>query len=334
MFTGIITHTGNLKKRTADTVEIGAPSAVLKQLKIGDSVAVSGVCLTVIKKTKNSFSADIMQETWGKTTLGSLKIGALVNLELPLRAGDLLSGHIVQGHVDGTAKIIGIKNRVITFEYTPNKRITDKGSITVNGIALTVIKKQGRRFTVGIIPHTWEHTSMKVAKIGDLVNIEVDHPTKSDFVDPRSRTSYSGNARIAIVASSFHKDITDALKSNCITTLVEGSVAPKNIRVIDVPGALEIPLVAAKLAKQKKYDAIIALGVIHKGKTYHFEQVSNECIRGCMEVSEDYEIPIIYEVLSVYNMKDAMERASGKKYNRGKDAAETALKMIALLKNL
>ena len=132
--------------------------------------------------------------------------------------------------------------------------------------------------------------------------------------------------KIAIVSSTFHEEITEALKMNCIKTLLKNRVPAKNIKIVDVPGALEIPLIAQKLAKQKKYDAIIALGVIHKGETYHFEQISNECIRGCMEVSEDYGIPVIYEVLSVYKLKDAKKRI-----DRGIYAAETALKMIWIL---
>lgn len=321
MFTGIITHTGTLKKRTTGTIEIGAPLTVLKKLKIGDSIAVSGVCLTVTKKTKKSFSSDVMVETWQKTMLGSLKIDALINLELPLRAGEFLSGHIVQGHVDGTAKIVSIKkignSHIFTFKKMVADPIFTKGSVTINGISLTVIKTTGQNFSIGIIPHTWNTTSLREAKVGDLVNVEVDHNLRP-------------TGKIAIIASSFHKNIVELMKSNCINTLTKNNIALKDIHVVDVPGALEIPLTAKKLAKKNIYSAIIALGVVHKGKTYHFEQVSNECVRGCMQVAYDYEIPVIYEVLSVYNLKDAMERAKGKTYNRGKDAAETALKMIKL----
>lgn len=342
MFTGIITYTGTLNRRTANNVEIHAPSAILRHLKIGDSVAVSGVCLTVTKKSQSIFSADIISETWQKTMLNSLPIGALVNLELSLRASDRLSGHIVQGHVDGTAKITKIKkvgnSRIFTFRVPKNilGGLINKGSVTINGISLTIIKKSGQNLTVGIIPHTWENTSLREAKIGDLVNIEIDHSSPKPPLKLRG-----GRGRyVAIIASSFHQEITDALKTNCVKTLAENGVPEKNITIVDVPGALEIPLVAKKLA-QKKYNALIALGVIHKGATYHFQQVADECARGCLQVSYEYEIPVIYEVLAVYNLRDARERAGlpasgagGKKYNRGKDAAETALKMISILKNL
>lgn len=142
------------------------------------------------------------------------------------------------------------------------------------------------------------------------------------------------DVRIAIVASTFQKQVTDNLEKNCIATLKKSGVLEKNLTVIHVPGSLEIPLILKKLAKQKKYDALIALGAIHKGQTYHFEQIANECIRGCMDVSWRYEIPVIYEVLAVYEIKDAIERVTRKKENRGVEAALTALEMIRVINNL
>lgn len=139
---------------------------------------------------------------------------------------------------------------------------------------------------------------------------------------------------IAIVASVFQKEVTDNLENRCIATLKERGVLEKNITIIHVPGSLEIPLILKKLAKQKRYDALIALGAIHKGKTYHFEQIANECIRGCMDVSWHFEIPVVYEVLAVYEIKDAIERATRKKENRGVEAALTALEMIRVINNL
>jgi len=140
--------------------------------------------------------------------------------------------------------------------------------------------------------------------------------------------------RIAIVASSFQKEVTDNLEKNCVTTLKKSGVLEKNLTVVHVPGSLEIPLILKKLAEQKKYDALIALGAIHKGKTYHFEQIANECIRGCMDVSWQYEIPVVYEVLAVYQIKDAIERATRKKENRGVEAALTALEMVRTISKL
>lgn len=138
------------------------------------------------------------------------------------------------------------------------------------------------------------------------------------------------NIKIAIVGSSYKKQITDGLEENCIKTLKEKGVKESQITSLRVPGSLEIPLAVKLLAKQKKYDAIIAFGVVHKGSTYHFELISNECIRGCMNVSWEYEVPVIYEVLSVYDIKDAMDRTISK----GREAALTALEMIKVVSEI
>lgn len=140
--------------------------------------------------------------------------------------------------------------------------------------------------------------------------------------------------QIAIISSSFRKDVTDNLEKNCIETFVQKGLTKEQITVVHVPGSLEIPLVAKKLAQQKKYDAIITFGAIVKGKTYHFEQIANECARGCMDVSMQYEIPVIFEVLAVYDLQDAIDRAIREEENKGVEAALTALEMIRLLEAL
>jgi len=142
------------------------------------------------------------------------------------------------------------------------------------------------------------------------------------------------NIKIAIVSSSYHPEITSNLEKSCLVTLNKKGVKRNQVDTYRVPGSLEIPLVVKKLAKKHIYDAIITFGAIHKGKTYHFELIANECIRGCMEVSWQYEIPVIFEVLAVYDIKEAINRAIGKRENRGVEAALTALKMIALLSKL
>lgn len=139
---------------------------------------------------------------------------------------------------------------------------------------------------------------------------------------------------IAIVSSMFQKEISLHLEKNCIKTLSEKGVGADQITVVHVPGSLEIPLAAKKLAKKGIYDAIIVFGAIHKGKTYHFELIANECARGCMDVSLAYEIPVIFEVLAVYDVKDALKRATRKDENRGVEAALTALSMIATLREI
>ncbi len=144
----------------------------------------------------------------------------------------------------------------------------------------------------------------------------------------------NNNYRIAIVGSDFQKFVTDNLEKNCVETLVQNDVKRSRITLMRVPGSLEIPLAALLLAQKKKFDAIIVFGAIHKGKTYHFQQVADECIRGCMKVSLEYKIPLIYEVLAVYDIKDARERATRKKENRGVEAALSALAMVAVTRTL
>ncbi len=140
--------------------------------------------------------------------------------------------------------------------------------------------------------------------------------------------------RIAIISSSFRPEVVDNLERRCMATLQRRGVPRKRIEVYRVPGSMEIPLVAKKIAKRGRHDAIIVFGAIVKGKTYHFEQIANECARGCMNVSWDYEIPVIFEVLPVYDLADAVERATRKQENKGVEAALTALEMIQVLSPL
>ncbi|MEK7133814.1 MAG: 6,7-dimethyl-8-ribityllumazine synthase [Patescibacteria group bacterium] len=144
----------------------------------------------------------------------------------------------------------------------------------------------------------------------------------------------NNNYRIAIVGSDFQKFVTDNLEHNCIRTLVKNGMRRDRITIVRVPGSLEIPLAALLLAKKRRFDAIIAFGAIHKGKTYHFQQVADECIRGCMKVSLEYRIPVIYEVIAAYDIRDARERATRKKENRGVEAALSALTMISVVRTL
>lgn len=142
------------------------------------------------------------------------------------------------------------------------------------------------------------------------------------------------NLRIAIIGSSFREEVTKELEKRCIATLRKRGVPRGNIEIFRVPGSMEIPLLAMKLAKKRKYAALIVFGAIVKGKTYHFEQIANECARGCMDVSLRYETPVIFEVLAVYDIKDAMARAMRSKENKGVEAAESALAMIDVLSKL
>ena len=181
MFTGIISHLGKVKSFGNSQLIVGADRSLIKNLKKGSSVAVDGVCLTVMNQPDvNSFKVEVMPETLNRTALSDLKIGDLVNLELPMRVTDRFAGHIVLGHIDGVAEVQSIQkrgnSRTFTFGVAEklSRYIVEKGSVAVNGISLTVIDTNNKTFTVGIIPYTWRNTVLSGAKVGDRVNIEVD----------------------------------------------------------------------------------------------------------------------------------------------------------------
>ena len=169
MFTGIVEETGFIKSFDGHKLIVEC-SKVLENTQIGDSIAINGCCQTVVAMNATSFSADVSAETL-KITKG-FKTGEYVNLERALLPQTRMGGHIVQGHIDGTGKYLGD----MTFEVPKelDKYIVYKGSITVNGVSLTVSKNKNNTFSVAIIPHTLENTNLKYLKIGDLVNIETD----------------------------------------------------------------------------------------------------------------------------------------------------------------
>lgn len=169
MFTGIVEETGFIKSFDGKKLVIECKN-VLDGTKIGDSIAIDGCCQTVTSMASNTFQADVSAETL-RITKG-FKTGERVNLERALTPQTRMGGHIVQGHVDGTAKYLGD----MTFEVSRDldKYIVYKGSITVNGVSLTVSRNQNNTFAVAIIPHTLENTNLKYLKTGDLVNIETD----------------------------------------------------------------------------------------------------------------------------------------------------------------
>lgn len=183
MFTGIIEETGILKKivghDTSGFLEIQA-NKVLSGTQIGDSIAVNGVCLTVTRLLGDSFVADVMPETLRKTNLGSLTIGARVNLERAMAANGRFGGHIVSGHIDGTGRILSLRpegNAVwVSISTDPSilRLIVNKGSIAIDGISLTVAYVDDQEFRVSIIPHTGEETTLLSRKPGDMVNLEND----------------------------------------------------------------------------------------------------------------------------------------------------------------
>lgn len=181
MFTGIITNLGKVIYKSKNKLTIKTDRTFTNELSTGASIAVNGACLTVTSKPSfDSFSVEIMPETLKRTMLGKLKVDDLVNLELSVSANTLLSGHIVQGHVDGIGKVEGIKkegnSKLFTIKIPSqlSKYIVEKGSIALNGISLTTIEVGKDYFTVGIIPYTWKHTMLSKLQPGNLVNIETD----------------------------------------------------------------------------------------------------------------------------------------------------------------
>lgn len=179
MFTGIIEELGKILNITSNKILVECVT-VIQNTNIGDSIAVNGVCLTVTDITSKTFTADISQETLKITTLKNLKTGDFVNLERAMTANGRFGGHIVSGHIDGIGKIVNIQNKknfydlTIELNYQEAKYSVKKGSITINGISLTIANISENIINIAIIPHTYENTNLKTLKNGDLINIEVD----------------------------------------------------------------------------------------------------------------------------------------------------------------
>ncbi|MCB0451645.1 MAG: riboflavin synthase [Aequorivita sp.] len=181
MFTGIIEAIGEIVELTQEgkNLHLEIKSSLAQELKIDQSVSHNGVCLTVVKINEGSYVVTAIKETLDKTNLKNLKKGSLVNLERAMKLGDRLDGHIVQGHVDGTASCKTVEDAngswVFTFQYNSSEFSTvEKGSITVNGVSLTVVNSKKGAFSVAIIPYTLENTNFKEIKAGSEVNLEFD----------------------------------------------------------------------------------------------------------------------------------------------------------------
>ncbi len=183
MFTGIVREIGTLqainKGGSSYQLDIKA-ERVLESAGKGDSIAVNGVCLTVVAFTATGFKADVMPETLRKSNLGDLSPGSQVNLEPSLGVNDLLDGHIVTGHIDGTGNLLKIKPEknawVLSIDYPEElgKYIVEKGSIAVNGVSLTVVEVNDNAFKVSLIPESWSETTFYQSKTGDIINLETD----------------------------------------------------------------------------------------------------------------------------------------------------------------
>ena len=179
MFTGIVEEVGKVASASSKTLVIAAGS-ILSRVKLGGSIAVNGVCLTITSFDTNSFSVDIMPETIERANLGLLSAGGRVNLELPLTLDGQLGGHLVQGHIDATGRVTSVTwngdTTIIEFEAPTEimHYIVEKGFIAVDGVSLTVIAKNTSSFQVSVVDYTRRHTILGDKQVGDLVNLEVD----------------------------------------------------------------------------------------------------------------------------------------------------------------
>lgn len=182
MFTGIIEEVGEIEaiERDKENLHLHVRARCTPELKVDQSVAHNGVCLTVVAIKEDVYQVTAIKETLEKTNLGELRQGDLVNLERGMRLGDRLDGHIVQGHVDQTATCTGISDQqgstLFSFEFDPviGNFTIEKGSITVNGVSLTVVDSGKNSFSVAIIPYTLENTTFKQLQVGSRVNLEFD----------------------------------------------------------------------------------------------------------------------------------------------------------------
>lgn len=174
MFTGIVEELGTVESRQGQCLRIRA-TTVLEDAKLGDSIAVNGCCLTLTDQGEGWWQADVTDETYERTNLGDLIAGAPVNLERPVRLADRLGGHIVLGHVDATGEILRpVPDLAVRLPRELGRYIVEKGSITVDGVSLTVVEVYDNGFTVAVIPHTAKVTTLGHKGPGDRVNLEVD----------------------------------------------------------------------------------------------------------------------------------------------------------------
>lgn len=182
MFTGLISERGRVAtlERSDEGARLRVRAALSAELADGDSVAVNGVCLTARDSSRDGFSADVMGETLRRSSLGPLIAGDEVNLELPLRAGDRLGGHVVQGHVDGIGRVRALEPEGdgVRLEVETGPELTrylvEKGSVAVEGVSLTVAALDAGSFAIALVPHTLEATTLGALSPGDVVNLEVD----------------------------------------------------------------------------------------------------------------------------------------------------------------
>ena len=174
MFTGIVEELATVRRFEGNEVEIESQH-LLDGAKLGDSIAINGCCVTIVELGDGWFRADVIDESLRRTNLGDLEVGSRVNLERPVQANDRLGGHIVQGHVDAVGEVVSpAPDLQVRMPAELMRYVVEKGSITIDGVSLTVVKALDDGFTVGLIPHTTEVTTLGLRQPGDKVNLEVD----------------------------------------------------------------------------------------------------------------------------------------------------------------
>lgn len=186
MFTGLVRQRGTLTEDPRPSehggvvMRVGLDPSLAAELPVGSSVAVSGVCLTVIETAPGAVAVELSPETLSRTTLGGLVRGSFVNLEPALKVGEAMGGHWVQGHVDATTRVVGRRDledhREVSFHLAPEHRgyVVEKGSVAIDGVSLTIARLAGESFSVALIPHTLEVTTLAFLDVGDRANLEVD----------------------------------------------------------------------------------------------------------------------------------------------------------------
>lgn len=346
MFTGIIEEVGRIKSieviEGTHRMRVSAP-AICKGLRTGDSVAVSGVCLTAVDITDDGFAADLASETWQRTSFSHLSPGAAVNLELPLSAEARFGGHMVQGHVDGIGRFLGLeaipgaKDYWLRIEVPTQleRYLVFKGSVAIEGISLTVAKLDGSILTAAIIPHTSEMTNLASLKSGVPVNIETDiaakylekwttrETEKCECTTPNSLPE----SRFAIVVSRFNSLITDRLLEGALSTFERNGISKERVDITYVPGAYEVPIAAQLLSRTGKFDAVVCVGCLIRGETLHYEVIANEAARGIGQSALDSGVPHVFSILTCDTAEQALDRAGLKAGNKGSEAATTAIEM-------
>ncbi len=266
----------------------------------------------------------MIPETLAKTAFGK-KLPERVNLERSLQAQDRFGGHFVQGHVDDVGVVTKVDKSKgwrtsVQFDPTFHELVIYKGSITINGVSLTIAKAHADNLEVALIPHTTEHTTLGKLQAGDYVNLEFDvlgkyvlnslkggrimQQAKQATTEPFDASDW----QLGIVVAGFNRHITDWLYKNALRRAADYGLVAANIDTIKVAGSVELPLALQHLAETGKYQALLAIGCVIRGETPHFDYVCQFATEGILRVQLDCKIPIGFGVLTCENEAQAEAR--------------------------